>query len=68
MEFEGAIELLFELSTEVVIDVDAWRRVKNVIISGSFRVFEDLGKEFSRKAEASVMKRDMAVTAHRLRT
>ena len=68
MEFEAAIELLFVMSTEVVIDVDAWRRVKNVIVSGSFGVFEDLGKEFSRKAEASVMKRDMAVTAHRLRT
>ena len=46
MEFEGAIELLFEMSTEVIIDVDAWRRVKNVIVSGSFGVFEDCSKEF----------------------
>ena len=60
MEFEGAIELLFEMNTEVVIDVDAWRRVKNLIVSGSFGVFEDRGKEFSCKAKASVMKREYA--------
>ena len=31
MQFDGAIELLFVMSTEVVIDVDAWQRVKIVI-------------------------------------
>ena len=60
MEFKEAIELLFEMSTEVVIDVDAWRRVKNAIVSGSFGAFEDRGKEFRCKAEASVMWREYA--------
>ena len=35
MEFEDAIELLLQMSTEVVIDVNAWRRVKNVRWSGT---------------------------------
>ena len=58
MEFEDAIELLFEMSTKVVIDVDA--RVKNSIVNDSFGMFEDLGKELSCKAKASVMKRKYA--------
>jgi len=60
LEFEGAIELLFQMSSEVVIDVDAWRRMKNVIARGSFEVFEDRSKQFSCKAKASVMEREYA--------
>jgi len=47
LEFEGAIELLFE----IFIDVDARQRVENMIVSGYFGVFEDRGKEFCCKAE-----------------
>ena len=60
MEFESAIELLFEMSTEVVIDVELRRKVKNVIVSGSFGMFEDRGKEFSCKVLASAMERECA--------
>ena len=44
LEFLGTIELLFEMSTEVVIKVDAQRRVKKVIVYGCFKASENHDK------------------------
>ena len=59
MEIEGAIELLLEMSTEVVIGVNVWWRVKDVV-SGCFGVLEDAGEEFCCESEATIMKRGYA--------
>ena len=58
MEIEGAIELLFKMSTEVIIGVKVWWRVKDVVVSGCFRVLEDAGEEFCCESEAMLIKRE----------
>jgi len=60
LEIEGVIELLFEMSAEVVIGVNVWWRVKDVVISGCLRVFENAGEEFCCENEATIMKRGYA--------
>ena len=57
MEIEGVIELLFEISTEIVIGVNVWWRVKDVVGSDCLRVLEDAGEEFCCESEATIMKR-----------
>ena len=49
--------MLFEISTEVVIGVNVWWRVKYVVVSGCLRVLEDAGKEFCCEIEATIMKK-----------
>ena len=46
MEFEGAVELLFKISTRVIIGLYSWRRVEDVIVRIRYKMLEDGGKEF----------------------
>ena len=52
--------MLFEMSTEVVIGVNVWWRVKDVVVSGCLGVLEDTGEEFCCESEATIMKRGYA--------
>jgi len=52
--------LLFEMSTDVVIEVNVWWRVKDVVVSGCLRMLEDAGEEFCFESEATIMKRGYA--------
>jgi len=68
LEIEGVIKFLFEMSTEVVIGVNVWWWVKDVVVSGCLRVLEDAGEEFCFEGEATITNRDVPVSAHRLMT
>ena len=55
MKFEGAVKLFLKVSYEILVRLKRGWGVKDMVISGSFRLLKNGSEEFNRESQTSIV-------------